>query len=248
MIIFKGMKSDFLGMSKKQILVLLCLVGTLLFFLLTLLSLFFGFPQSILAQGKIPKPWPPLIAHSYPDLELIDQEGEPFKLSYLKGKVIVIQPVAMNNSASQGYSGAEDKGSFEKVNFDSSARSFRKIFTEYTQDLVLPHPDLVFIQILLYDMEYEAPKPLHAKIWAEHFDLRREHNHFVAVSKHRLGGSYANDMIPGFQLIDRDFILRADSTGDAPYHDLRYELIPMTTKLLSQKAQSPSDAPRKETP
>ena len=40
-------------------------------------------------------------------------------------------------------------------------------------------------------------------------------------------------MIPGFQLVDRDFILRCDA-GNPPRQNLYQELLPMVRTVLNQ--------------
>lgn len=39
-------------------------------------------------------------------------------------------------------------------------------------------------------------------------------------------------MIPGFHLVDRDFILRRDATGHRPRHSLFGDLLPMVAELV----------------
>ena len=41
-------------------------------------------------------------------------------------------------------------------------------------------------------------------------------------------------MIPGFQLIDREFVLRYDGTGHRPRHDIWRELMPAIPSLLAE--------------
>ena len=180
-------------------------------------------------------PWPPVVGLEYPDLELIDQDGEFFKLSYLKGKVIVVEPIGMNCPACQGYSGANELGPFGNNEVQPHALSFQTLFPRYAQGLELPHRDVVFVQLLLYDLNLEAPTPADARKWAKHFQLHRKHNHFVAVPPADLRGKASFGMIPGFQLIGRDFVLRSDSTGHRPKDGLYRDLIPMIPRLLKEK-------------
>lgn len=181
-----------------------------------------------------PNPWPPTLDQPYPDLELIDQNGETFKLSYLKGKVIIIEPIGMNCPSCQAYSGAHDYGAFKNNPIESYSASFRKIFPIYAKGLKLPSKDIIFVQLLLYNMGMGQPTAEDAHEWAQHFQLYRKHNHFVAVSPHDLRGPESYNLIPGFQLIDRNFVLRIDSTGHHPEHGLYKHLIPMTPTFVKQ--------------
>lgn len=190
---------------------------------------------SIASRHVMPEPWPPVVGQTYPDLELIDQDGEKFKLSYLKGKVIIVEPIGMNCAACQAFSGGHDYGSFENNPVQQYISSFHKLFPIYVKGLKLPHPDVVVVQLLLYDMKLDAPKPEDAAAWAKHFRLSKGQNYFVAVSPYDMRSPESFKMIPGFQLIGRDFILRADSAGHTPKHDLYRQLIPFIPKLIAQK-------------
>ena len=184
-----------------------------------------------------PDPWPPVVGQPYPDLELIDQEGEEFKLSYLKGKVIIVEPIGMNCPACQAFSGAHKAGPYENNAVAHNLEDFEKIFKLYSKGLRLPSKDIVFVQLLLYNMKMGAPTKEDARKWARHFRISKDDNHFVAVFPHDMRGQASFDMIPGFQLIDRNFILRSDATGHHPTHNLYTELIPMTPKLVAERVK-----------
>ena len=93
----------------------------------------------------------------------------------------------------------------------------------------------MFVQLLLYDMQMNAPTKEDAANWARHFRISKANNHFVAVLPYDARGRASFDMIPGFYLIDRDFILQSDSTGHHPKHNLYKYLIPMVPKLVKQQ-------------
>jgi hypothetical protein len=44
----------------------------------------------------------------------------------------------------------------------------------------------------------------------------------------------SRDLIPGFQMIDKHFILRSDSTGPSPADDLYSKLLPQIRMLLDE--------------
>tara|TARA_R110001592_G_scaffold3525_12_gene19901 strand:+ start:3096 stop:3779 length:684 start_codon:yes stop_codon:yes gene_type:complete len=184
-----------------------------------------------------PSPWPPIVGQPYPDLDLIDQEGQDFKLSYLKGKVIIIEPIGMNCPSCQAFSGGHDYGAYQNNPVEGYSKSFRKIFPYYAKGLQLPSNDIAFVQILLYDMKMDAPTKEDAQSWARHFHIKKDDNHFVTVFPYDMRSPASFKLIPGFQLIDRNFILRVDSTGHSPRHNLYKQLIPLTPKFVAQKAQ-----------
>ncbi|MGN7437301.1 MAG: TlpA family protein disulfide reductase [Alcanivorax sp.] len=187
------------------------------------------------STSKMPTPWPPQLKKPFPNLDLIDQEGMEFKLSYLKGKVIVVEPIGMNCPACQAFSGGHTYGPYQNNAVANGLTDFEKLFETYSGGkLRLPHRDVVFIQLLLYDMRLEAPDKEDAKNWAKHFHISKANNHFVAVLPYDARGRASFDMIPGFYLIDRNFILQSDSTGHHPKHNLYKHLIPMVPKLVRE--------------
>lgn len=181
---------------------------------------------------NLPSPWPPIVGEKYPDLYLIDQDGLPFRLSYLKGKVIIIEPIGMNYPACQAFSGGNIYGAYENNAVAQYTQSFKELFPRHTKGLRFPRKDIVFVQILLYDMKMEQPTTEDAAKWAKHFRMRKDDNHFVAVSPYDLRGKESYNLIPGFQLIDKDFILRSDSSGHNPKNDLYRHLLPMVPTLV----------------
>ncbi len=192
------------------------------------------FSSNVEAPKSNIHPWPPVVGQAYPDMTLIDQDGERFKLSYLKGKVIIIEPTGMNCPACQAFSGGHQYGAYENNPVEQYSKSFRKIFPQYSGGVRLPSKDIVLVQLLLYNMNMGQPTVEDARKWASHFNLHKGHNHFVAVSPLDLRSKASFDMIPGFQLIDQNFILRADSTGHHPKHDLYRQLIPLAGKLAQK--------------
>lgn len=179
--------------------------------------------------------WPPKLGEPYPELELTNQTGQPVKLASFKGRVILIEPVGMTCPACQEFSGAHRYGSFEGVVPQPGLPSIEELFPRYTNGLSLSDERIVFVQLLLYSMSMGTPTSDDARRWAEHFKLAQLKNYFVLVGTKDLLGPASYNMIPGFQLIDRNFVMRADSTGHQPRHNLFTELLPMVPRLLGEK-------------
>jgi cytochrome oxidase Cu insertion factor (SCO1/SenC/PrrC family) len=59
--------------------------------------------------------WPPRLNETYPDLVLIDQEGREMRLSSLRGKVILLEPVGLSCPACLAFSGGHLFGPFRGV-------------------------------------------------------------------------------------------------------------------------------------
>ncbi len=191
-------------------------------------------PRSSLEQNTPPvSPWPPIVGKAYPEVELHDQSGEIIKLSSFKGKIIIVEMIGMNCPACQAWSGAKEYGSFEGIKPQWGLPSFRKDFERYS-DVSFNHPKIVFVQILLYNMQMGAPSINDAKRWAEHFSLKKENNHLVLAGTKDYLGKASYDLIPGFQLIDKNFTLRYDATGHWPKDSLYDELLPGVKKHLNE--------------
>lgn len=178
-----------------------------------------------------PTPWPPVLDQSYPDLELINQDGQKFHLSDFKGKLIIVEPVGMNCPACQAWAGGHEYGPFQGNALQKNLPSFKQSLPLYADGITLPDENIVLVQLLLYDMRLGQPQPDDAEIWAEHFKMQTSDNHYVAVSPYDMRNNASYNMVPGFQLIDKDFILRSDATGHHPKHDLYRTLLPMVSDL-----------------
>ncbi len=214
-----------------------CISAILIPIFMMLNAVNFFTPAQHTLEKRQPSIWPPQLNKPYPDLELIDQDGMKFKLSDLKGHVIIIEPTGMNCPACQAFSGAHEYGAYQNNAVEQHSKSFRKIFPQYAKGLKLPSKDIFFVQLLLYDMKMGPPRPEDAANWAKHFNIRKKDYHIVAVSPYDLRSQASYNLVPGFQLIDRDFNLRADSSGHHPKHNLYTQLIPLTPKLVSQKTR-----------
>jgi hypothetical protein len=184
--------------------------------------------------GRAGVTWPPQLGEPYPDLELIDQTGQPVRLSSFKGSVILIEPVGMTCPACQSFAGAHRLGSYQGVAPQEGLPSIEELMPKYARGLSLSDDRIVFVQLLLYSMSMGPPTPADARQWAEHFRVDRAKNHVVLAGAKELLGPASYEMIPGFHLVDRNFILRVDSTGHRPRHSLFSELLPMVPRLLEE--------------
>jgi len=188
-------------------------------------------------EGNAKTAWPPVLGKPFPDLELVDQTGEKVRMSSFKGSVILVEMIGMTCPACQAFSGAHRKGAYGKVTPQSGLQSIEEYFPQYANGVRLDHEEIVFVQILLYDMLMKAPSSKDAEKWAEQFDFDRSRNEVVLAGEKWLVGPASFKLIPGFQLIDRNFIVRSDSTGHHPKHNLFTHLLPMVPKLLAESTK-----------
>ncbi len=174
-----------------------------------------------------PTSWPPVENRLYPDMELYNQDGKLTRLSDFSGNVIIVQPVAMSCPLTQAYSGANKSGKtpFRTCFPNNGIVDFPQRMNDYA-GISMNTPGLVFVQIIFYNMENQPPTIDDAKLWAKHFDLRTSNNQYVLVANPEMVTRKSAMLIPGFQLIDRSFILRSDSTGVLPKRNLYLHFFP----------------------
>lgn len=185
--------------------------------------------------------WPPVMDQPFPDIKLISHAGEMIKLSSFKGKVILVEPVGMTCPACNAFSGAKKKGGYKGISPQQNLPPIQSLLPQYAKGITLENEGLVFVQLLLYDMQYKAPTEEDARDWAEHFGLDNKPNIYVLAADQRYINPASYAMIPGFFLIDKDFILRSDSTGHNPKHNLFTHLFPELYQHL-QSVEIESDS------
>ncbi len=198
--------------------------------------------QNVAVNTKLPKPWPPQVNATYPDFELIDQDGLRFNLSDLKGRVIVLEYIDMDSGVSQAQSGAKSSpgvgevgtyGASDYIDIDSYV--FSDILTKDTNGaLRLPHPNLLEVKIIIYGEGGEQGSRDDAERWAKHFGLNKGDNVLVAVPVKDLRDPLTDQSIGGYQLLDTIMRLRADSSGSLSTvkHNLRLTLLPLVPNML----------------
>lgn len=179
--------------------------------------------------------WPPRRGERYPNLTLYDHRGQLVSLASLRGKVILLEPVGMTCEACQSLSGAAKVGCFGHQSAQAGIDALEDYFPRYTGGISLSDPRIAYVQVLLYGLDLHAPSPAEARAWAHHFKFDERPNVYVLAGTPELIGPASFAMIPGFQLIDKDFVLRAwwygeTGTGD----DLWTKLLPMVRRLLEE--------------
>lgn len=171
--------------------------------------------------------WPPVLNMPYPDLKLMNQDGKMTQLSQFKGKLIIVEPIGMSCQACNAFADSNGAGGFAGQSQQKGLPSFHKLIKDYGR-VQFPNPDIVVVHLLLYDRGMKPPSLKDAKAWADHFGLKTYNNEYVLVGKKQ---HQVYELVPGFQLIDRDFRLVSDSTGHHPRNDLYRHLMPMLGRL-----------------
>jgi hypothetical protein len=184
------------------------------------------------ASAALPQPWPPQLGKEYPDLKLKDASGNVVALSKYKGKVILLEPIGMSCPACQAFCGATSGNSYGDVSPQANLPAMEAYLKQ--QGIDPEDPNLVRVQLLLYNLAMQAPTQSEAKKWTDTFAMSNEDNVVTLVGQPEFISEATYNLIPGFQLIDQDFVLRSDSTGHHPASDLYRELVPSLKQLLSK--------------
>lgn len=196
--------------------------------------LFFSY-SGARVPASIEGPWPPHTGEIFPDILLRDIDGHEVRLSDYRGKVIILEPIGMTCAACNAFAGGHEKGGFGGTQPQQGLDAFEYYLYRYGNGARLDHPDIILIQMLLYNLSLKAPSPEEGRLWAEHFGLLDRPNTVVLVGGSDMQNNASYKMIPGFFLIDKQFRLRADGTGrDGGKQNIYTELLPMIPSLLRE--------------
>ncbi|QDV88747.1 hypothetical protein [Stieleria magnilauensis] len=174
--------------------------------------------------------WPPVRGETFPDLMLTDQTGQTVQLSDFAGKIILVEYAAIPCEGCQAFAGGKQYGAFGNFTVQAGLESIEHYARQYA-GVTLGSEEVVFVQVLLYGRSVSAPTQAEVAGWAEHFHMDRDANQIVLRGDPSMLSRQTYEMIPGFQLIDRDFVLRSDSCGHHPHDDLYKDLLPMLRTL-----------------
>jgi hypothetical protein len=198
--------------------------------------------EQFVALAPAPAPtfsWPPKLDEPYPDLQLTDENGSPVRLSDFKGKIILLELVGLPCKACQAYAGGHQFGPFQSVRPQQNLESIEKYARRFGA-VDLKNKEIVYVQLLLYGTSSRAPTLDEAKAWAKHFRMQRSDNRLVLVGAPSMVSPESYAMIPGFHLIDRNFILRRDAAGHQPTHNLYSDLLPELGRMRAGAHGSPA--------
>lgn len=182
------------------------------------------------AKAKYPMYWPPALNTYYPDIEMMSISGKPVRLSSYAGKVILVEPIGMSCPACQAFAGGDRAGGINGVVPQTGAESADKMLTG--AGITPSDPRLIRVQLLLYGPNMQAPTLAEAQAWAKHFGFGQKPNEVVLIADSRYQNNASYNMIPGYQLIDKSFVMRSDACGHNPKNALYDHLLPMLKKML----------------
>ncbi|MGE3174785.1 MAG: DUF4034 domain-containing protein [Planctomycetota bacterium] len=171
--------------------------------------------------------WPPEEGAPYPALEMRTVQGQPFDFASLRGKVVLIETVALGSPGSVGFAGIDRFGT---VQAQTGLASLDQLLKQHGIDR--DDPNLRTVHLLLYDSMSRQPSPENAKRWVEQTGLDRHANAIALLADSRYKRHDTLQMVPGFQLLDRELTLRIDGAGANAPHNLYDHLFPGLAMLL----------------
>jgi hypothetical protein len=189
------------------------------------------------AEVKPDHIWPPRVGERYPNLRLRNPRGERVELESLEGKVVLVEPIGMDCPACNAFAGGNRPGAsgFQGVQPQGGLPSIDEMLDQYAGGVSLSDDRIVLVHLLLYRPGRDRPPKLEtAQLWAKHFGIEESSDVLVLVGEPYLIGPASYNMIPGFQLIDSNFVLRFDSAGHHPTHNLWRDLLPAVSSLMGE--------------
>ena len=186
----------------------------------------------------VPATWPPEVGQTFPDMTVLDHEGQKVALSSFKGRVLLFEPIGMNCPACIGFCGGAEYGAFDGAQPQAGLGSIAENFERFAGGVDIDDENIAVIQMLFFSGSMKTPTQAEAQRWAEHFQIERHPNHYVVIGPEALRQK-TYDSIPGYWLVDRNFVLQCDATGHHPASNLYTDLLPMVPKLLRVAAGAP---------
>ncbi|MEM7311819.1 MAG: hypothetical protein AAF497_01580 [Planctomycetota bacterium] len=175
--------------------------------------------------------WPPRLGQAYPDLTLTDIYGRKVQLSRFRGRTLLIEPIGMACKACQAFAGGHHVGDFMGMKAQPGLKSFKEYVKVLGKGVNLNDSRIVSIQVLFFGPNsHRAPTLKEAQAWAQHYGSYSPET-IVLFADQGMIRPETKSIIPGFQLVDRDFTLRCDA-GNAPRQDVYRDLIPMIRQVI----------------
>ena len=179
--------------------------------------------------NQIPN-WPPIDGQVFPEVELFDHRGQPFNLNSLCGKPTVLEFISMSCAGCQAFAGGNQFGPYGHLAVQPNLKSFDKYFQQYA-GFDLHSGDVNYVVVVVYNDKLAPPTARDLSHWRKHFELKHQNTYIVSGQK--LASETTFRMIPGFMLLDKNRVVRFDSTGHQPKHNLYSELLPAIQEMLN---------------
>ncbi|MFN8391158.1 MAG: hypothetical protein U0136_12780 [Bdellovibrionota bacterium] len=175
----------------------------------------------------------PELNRAYPDVQLFDEAGQSVSLSSFRGRTILLHAVSMGCPICQAFSGSDTYGPFGAVMPNASLSPLEFYLAKGAPE-AYKNRSFQIIQVVFFNGSGEAPTVSELAEWSRHFHFH-ERGITVLGAPMAVSQTLGTKLVPGFQVLDKNFVLRADSTGMIPRHDFRTQLIPVLKMLAARQ-------------
>lgn len=162
-------------------------------------------------QAQDQASWPPQIGQQFPVMPMLSPTLEKRMTDSLRGRVTLIEYASMRSPATQALAGSGERGPYGAVNTYASLKVLESYFPTYSAGVQAGEVNRV--QILMVDLRSQIVSPALAKAWSDHFELETKHGRIVLIASAALLQGSGSELIGGFQLLDKNMIVRGDATG-----------------------------------
>jgi hypothetical protein len=176
--------------------------------------------------------WPPRVGEPFPDITFVDHRGQEVHLADFLGKVLLVEPVGMSCKACNSLADRFSRGAYVGAAKQDGMPNMEELLRRFGKGLTLSHPDILHVQLILYDLTNEQPDGEDAKLWSEHFRFDRDPNVIVLVPEADPRNRKTFEAIPGVWLVDRDLNVIADATGNNPGTTIWDDVMPQVAHLV----------------
>lgn len=208
-------------------------MASILFRRLVLIAALLPFLAACLEQNPFQEAsWPPKVGDPFPDIAFLDYRGQEVRLTDFRGKVLLVEPVGMSCKACNSLADRFSRGAYLGAQKQNGMPNMEELLRRFGKGLTLSHPDILHVQLILYDLTNEQPDGEDAKLWSEHFRFDRDPNVIVLVPKEDPRNRKTFEAIPGVWLIDRVLVVIADATGRNPGATIWDDVMPRVAQQV----------------
>ena len=178
--------------------------------------------------------WPPRLGKPFPDIAFVDHRGKAVRLADYRGKLLLVEPVVMNCKACNSLADRYSRGAYLGAEKQDGMPNMDELLRRFGKGLTLSHPDILHVQLILYDLTNDRPDPEDAKLWSEHFRFDRDPNVVVLVPAQDPRNRKSFETIPGVWLVDRDQTVIANAAASNRGATIWDDVMPLVAQRVGR--------------
>ncbi|MBX9655860.1 hypothetical protein K2Y11_19770 [bacterium] len=152
--------------------------------------------------------WPMKVGQPFPDVAFTSADGQPWRLSSLKGKVVVFLSMEMGDSNSVAVAGAKEAGMFEITSTNLDVPSLEEGARQKLPGFTFEDPRIVVVELILHNRAGFTPNAEEVKKWSDHFKPVRRGEVITVGATDAMVGRSSVSALPGMYVIDQEGIVR----------------------------------------